>query len=129
MQFREFGEWITRIADVHGDVCYTIYVRPEEEEDLVDLIRKLGVEDRFEVFMASALAPGRMDVITHARGQEHTVAVQPFFDALQAGLRADFPQQVFEATAEAMERDEPYRVYFPDDPDFTVTHPDGEHVG
>lgn len=128
MQFREFGEWITRIADVHGDTCYTIYVPPGSQHDLVHLISQLGIQDRFEIYTASALAPGRMEVIAHRRGTNTTLAVQPFSDALQAALRADFPQQIFEATAEAMANNEPFRVVFHEGApeEFSATRPFGD---
>jgi hypothetical protein len=126
MQFREFGQWIGKIADVHGDDVYVIFATPPQAYVLRQKIDELEIGDRFEVFEAAALQPGRIVAITLRRGEDVTVSIEPFSSALEAASRVDFKQQVYEDTVEAMERDEPYRVIFPPP---TPEPPDAEAAG
>lgn len=125
MQFREFGEWITRIADVEPTMAYVLLASPADAEKISELSAVIGVRDRFQTFVVPSLPEGRMFVVTNVIGEEPGVDSQPLIDALQAAGRVDLEAQLVE---ERMMLGYPWRARFDTPPPEleSATHPHGE---
>lgn len=126
MQFREFGEWITRIAEADPTEAYLLFVSPGDHERVSELAASVGVRDRFYTYAVPALPDGRMFFEVVLIGSDVGHDSQPLIDALDAASRTDLRDQI---TEERMLAGLPFTARF-DGPlpelEAAVTHPHGE---